>query len=111
MTISGLRLDFQRPEVKGLKFHHHGSYVSLGIPHLAHDLDEAYSPPRRPNGDQVWRPVRSDAKALCFFADAVAPTQSCLYGSCARETFGSAGFPIPVRQPAYSCHPFVWRRV
>ncbi|KTC21514.1 hypothetical protein AO391_08395 [Pseudomonas marginalis ICMP 9505] len=28
-----------------------------------------------------------------------------LNGSCARETFGSAGFPIvPVRQPAYSCH-------
>jgi hypothetical protein len=29
---------------------------------------------------------------LCFLAGAVARTQSCLYGSCARETFGSAGF-------------------
>jgi len=27
------------------------------------------------------------------------------YGSCARETFGSAGYSFPVRQPAYNCHP------
>ena len=34
------------------------------------------------------------------------------YGSCAWEGFGPAGFPsVPVRQPAYSCHPFVWRRM
>lgn len=51
VNISGLCLYFQRRYVKGLKFHQHGSYVSLGTPHLTHDLDEAYSPPRRPNGD------------------------------------------------------------
>jgi len=34
MTISGLCLDFQRPEVKGLKFHPQRSYTKLGMPHL-----------------------------------------------------------------------------
>jgi prophage antirepressor-like protein len=30
-----------------------------------------------------------------------------IYGGCAWETFGSAGFRVsPVRQPTHSCHPF-----
>ena len=31
--------------------------------------------------------------------------KTAFYGSCARETFGSAGYSFPVRQPAYNCHP------
>ena len=34
-----------------------------------------------------------------------------LYGGCAREAFGLPGFSIrSVFHPAYSCHPFVWKR-
>ena len=43
------------------------------------------------------RPITT---AGAFFVPAVP-----CYGGCAWETFGSAGYLSPVRQPAYSCHP------
>lgn len=38
VTISGLCLYFQRPEVKGLKFHRRESYMKLEMPHYRADL-------------------------------------------------------------------------
>ena len=43
--------------------------------------------------------------AGAFFVPAV----SC-HGGCAWETFGSAGFSEPVRQPRFGLSPTVWRR-
>jgi hypothetical protein len=58
----------------------------------------------------------SDAKALRFFVDAVARLQSCLYGGCARETFGSAGFsdtgsPTCVQLPPFRLATNKWRSI
>lgn len=42
---------------------------------------------------------------------AFVPAYAC-YGGCAWEAFESAGFAYsPGFQPAYSCHPFAWKRM
>ena len=71
----------------------------------------AYSPARRPYGDQVWRPDNRVQKQPASMQVFLHPQSCACYGGCARETLGSAGYSVPVRQPAYSCHPFVWRRM
>jgi len=55
--------------------------------------------------------ITENAKAISLIAGANAPAKPLFYGGCAREILGSAGFSVPVRQPAYSCHPIVWRRL
>jgi len=67
----------------------------------------------RPN----WRIGFGDSipwyRSLRGFLGALLNALGCLFfGGCAWETLGSAGFYHgPVRQPAYSYHPIVWRRL
>ncbi len=55
--------------------------------------------------------VNSGAKRHCpLSVDAFLSSTVRRHGGCAWDTFGYAGFLIPVREPAYSYHPIASRR-
>jgi hypothetical protein len=74
-----------------------------------------YSPPHRPKAIR-FGDLSIGCKALRFLVDAIAHLQSCFYGGCAREAFGSAGFsdtgsPTCVQLPPYRLATSEWRSI
>jgi hypothetical protein len=66
--------------------------------------DEAYSPPvvHMATG---FGDLTNECESCLLICRRLRIRKTVFYGSCARETSGSAGYSFPVRQPAYSCHP------
>ncbi|RBH55526.1 hypothetical protein C3F00_018815 [Pseudomonas sp. MWU13-2860] len=59
---------------------------------------------------RVWRLVRQIVRKLCACLQGFVHAQGRFMAAVRGRPSGLPAWFVPVRQPAYSCHLFVWRR-
>ncbi|PMV80232.1 hypothetical protein C1X35_31130 [Pseudomonas sp. FW306-1C-G01A] len=60
---------------------------------------------------QVWRPDHRECEGCPLYCRGHCTRKAAVMAAVRGRPSGLPVFSVPVRQPAHSCHPIVWRRL